>query len=301
MSGLRVAAACAGSARLERLREYLALAKFPLHLLVLATVACGYGLGSAERVSWAGLLGTLLGAGLTAFGAAAWNQFLEREPDARMRRTMNRPLPAGRIRPAEALVVGSLWALAGVGLLALVANAASAAIAAAIFLLYVGVYTPLKRISTLNTLVGAVPGALPPVLGWTAATGAPGHGAWSLFAILFVWQVPHLLAIAWYAREDFARAGFRMLSVMDADGRLTSRECLLFTLVLLPASMLPVVAGLGGALYIAVAVCAGLGLTAGAVRFVRERTPVQARRVFWGTLAYLPLVLLGLWLDWIFR
>jgi protoheme IX farnesyltransferase len=274
------------------------LAKFQLNLLVLATVAGGYALGSAGRISWVGMWWTLAGAGLTAFGAAAWNQFLERDLDARMRRTANRPLPAGRIRPAEALIIGSLWALAGVGLLALLVNEASAVVAALIFLLYVGVYTPLKRLSTLNTLVGAVPGALPPVLGWTAAAGIPQHGAWALFAILFVWQFPHLLSIAWYARDDFARAGFRMLSVVDTgDGRLTSRECLLFSLVLIPASLLPVVAGLAGAVYVVAAVSAGLGLSALALVFARQRTRPNARRVFFGTLAYLPAVLLSLWLD----
>ncbi len=297
MSEIRVLVTAVWAARLERLRDYTALAKFRLNLLVLATVAGGYALGSVGRVSWTGLLGTLLGAGLTAFGSAAWNQFLERTSDARMRRTMNRPLPAGRIRPAEALIVGTLWTLAGVGLLALAANEASAVIAALIFLLYVGVYTPLKRLSTLNTLAGALPGALPPVLGWTAASGTPGHGAWALFAILFVWQIPHLLSISWYARDDFTRAGFRMLSVVDPDGRLTSRECLLFSLVLLPASLLPVVAGLGGLLYGVVALSAGFGLTVLAARFVRERTPFHARRVFLATLAYLPVVLTGLWLD----
>lgn len=301
MSDVRAPVVLAWAARLERLRDYAALAKLPLNLLVLATVAGGYALGSSGRISWSGLLWTLAGAGLTAFGAAAWNQFLEREPDARMQRTMNRPLPAGRIRPPEALIIGSFWVLAGVGLLALLVNHAAAVIAAVTFLLYVGIYTPLKRLSTLNTVVGAVPGALPPVLGWTAAAGVPQNGAWALFAILFVWQFPHLLSIAWYVRDDFARAGFRMLSVVDSeDGRLTSRECLLFSLVLMPASLLPVVAGLAGGWYVASALSAGLGLTTLSVVFVRQRTKQNARRVFLGTLAYLPVVLLGLWLDRVF-
>lgn len=282
----------------SRLRDYAMLAKFQLNLFVLATVAGGYALGSHGSVQWLGMVCTLLGAGLTAFGAAAWNQFLERDLDARMQRTRNRPLPAGRIRPGQALVVGSLWAMVGIGLLALTANTAAAVIAALIFLLYVGVYTPLKRLSTLNTLVGAVPGALPPVLGWAAAEGQPGQGAWALFAVLFVWQIPHLLSIAWYAREDFARAGFQMLSVIDSDdGRLTAQECLLFSLVLIPAGLLPVAARLAGGFYAVAAVVAALFLVVLSVRFFNDRSRATARSVFFGTLIYIPLILSSLWLD----
>ena len=291
---------------LSRLRDYLVLAKFPLNLLVLATVAAGYVLGSSNGVptsgwrdvDWARLLATLLGAGLAAGGAGAWNQYAERAEDARMQRTRNRPLPAGRMRPGAAFWFGTSSAAAGLLLLGCAVEPLAAGVAGVTLLLYVLVYTPLKKRSTLNTLVGAVCGALPPVLGWTAARGAPADGAWTLFAILYVWQLPHLLAIQWHAREDIARAGFRMLCLAEGEGaRLSAPLCVCFALLLAPASLLPVAAGLAGWAYGAAAVALGAALAGCAAGFLVTRTRGAAWRLFVATIAYLPILLAILLAD----
>jgi protoheme IX farnesyltransferase len=291
----------AESAGVSGVRDYLVLAKFPLNLLVLATVAAGYVLGSLNgvppsggwrHVDWAGLLLTLLGAGLAAGGAGAWNQYAERAEDARMRRTRGRPLPAGRMRPGAAFGFGAASAAAGLVLLGCAVRPLAAGVAGVTLLLYVLVYTPLKKRSTLNTLAGAVCGALPPVLGWTAATGAAGDGAWTLFAILYVWQLPHLLAIQWCAREDFKRAGFRMLCLAEGEGgRLSAPLCVSFTLLLMPAGLLPVAAGLAGWAYGAAAVALGAALAGFAAGFLIARTRAAAWRLFVATIAYLPILL----------
>ncbi|WP_254053517.1 heme o synthase [Singulisphaera sp. GP187] len=192
-----------------RLAAYAALAKLRVATLVLATVAAGFVLGARGSSHPSTLLLTLLGTGMVASGASAWNQYLERRRDVLMRRTAGRPLPSGRLAPREAALFGALIAFAGVAILVVATNLIAAGVALLTFVLYVCVYTPLKPVTTLNTAVGAIPGALPPVIGWAAATGRLGIEAWALFLIVFLWQFPHFLAIAWIYREDYARGGIR--------------------------------------------------------------------------------------------
>ena len=186
-----------------------------------------------------------------AGGAGALNQWLERERDARMRRTANRALPGGRLAPSEAAVFGGLLACSGTAVLLLGANRLAAEVALVTFVLYVFVYTPLKTRTTLNTVIGAIPGALPPVIGWAAATGRLGVEAWALFLIVFLWQFPHFLAIAWIYRDDYQRAGFRMLTVGDPRGRMTGCQAVSYALALVPAGLLPAMVGLAGPIYFA--------------------------------------------------
>jgi protoheme IX farnesyltransferase len=272
-----------------RLADYLALTKPRVAVLVLFTVGAGVLLAAGRDVQLGVLLHTVFGTALVAAGASALNQWLERYSDARMRRTENRPLPAGRLAPAEVLTFGSLLGAAGVAYLALTLHQTCAALVAAFtFVCYVGVYTPLKARTPLNTLVGAVPGALPPVIGWCAVRGAITAEAVALFVILFLWQVPHFLAIAWMYRDEYARAGLRMLPTVDPDGRLTSRHMVTYCLALLPASMGPALLGEAGLVYLTGALVLGLVFLATALDFSRRHSPRQARLVLRASLAYLP-------------
>ncbi len=269
------------------------LAKARLTALVLATTVVGF-LAAGGRVG-SGLLAAVLGTGLAAAGANVLNQWLERRPDALMRRTRGRPLPARRVAPPAALRLGLAASAAGVGLLALLSGPLPSALAALVVLLYTLVYTPLKRRTPACTLVGAVCGAVPPLIGWTAAGGRLGPAAWLLATVLFVWQIPHFLSLAWLHRRDYERGGFRMLPVVDPTGDLTCRSLLLFTgaLPALVAAILLV--GLAGPMFAAGGlVLSVFWLTAG-LRLWRRRSEAAARRVFLGSLAYLPL-LLGLML-----
>jgi protoheme IX farnesyltransferase len=280
-----------------RVVDYLDLVRPRVALLVLFTVGAGAlaggGAGSPLEV-----LHAVLGTALVAAGASALNQLLERHTDARMRRTEGRPLPAGRVLPGEVLVLGVGLAAVGVAYLALALRQPLAALVAAFtFVSYVFLYTPLKRRTTLNTLVGAVPGALPPVIGWTAIRGRIDPEAIALFLILFVWQVPHFLAIAWIYREDYARAGLRMLPVVDQEGTQTSRQMVHYCLVLIPASLLPVALGLTGPAYALGAVLLGLGFLASSLRFAQRCSDSQARRVLRASLVYLPALLALLLAD----
>ena len=242
-----------------KLAAYVDLTKPRIAVMVLVTVATGFVLGARGASNPSTLLLTLLGTGLVAGGASAWNQYLERFRDLRMRRTAGRPLPSGRLAPAEAAVFGvalggrSAWRSWSWG-----PTSPSAAVALATFVLYVAVYTPLKPRTTLNTAVGAVPGALPPVIGWAAATGRLGVEAWALFLIVFLWQFPHFLAIAWIYRDDYARAGYKMLPTVDPRGAITGRQAAGYALALVPAGLLPTVVGLAGPCYFAGALVLGL-------------------------------------------
>ena len=272
-----------------RVADYLALTKPRVAVLVLFTVAAGVLLAAGRDVQLDVLLHTVFGPALVAAGASALNQWLERHSDARMRRTENRPLPAGRLTPAEVLAFGSLLGVAGVAYLALTLQRPCAALVAAVtFACYVGVYTPLKARTPLNTLVGAVPGALPPVIGWCAVRGAVTAEAVALFVILFLWQVPHFLAIAWMYRDEYARAGLRMLPTVDPDGRQTARQMVTYCLALLPVSMGPALLGEAGLVYVTGAVALGLVFLASALGFRRLHSPRQARLVLRASLAYLP-------------
>lgn len=276
---------------------FLALAKPRLTLLVLLTVAVGFLMGARRASNPATLLLTLVGTGLVAGGASAWNQYLERFRDQHMKRTAGRPLPSGRLAPAEALVFGTAIVAMGVALLALAVHWIAAAVALATFLLYVCVYTPLKPATTLNTVVGAVPGALPPVIGWAAATGQLGIEAWALFLIVFLWQFPHFLAIAWIYRDDYARAGHRMLPSVDPRGSMTGRHASAYALALIPAGLLPTVVGLAGPVYFAGALVLGLFYLSCAVRFWASVSDLTARRLLRASFLYLPAMLLLLLLN----
>jgi protoheme IX farnesyltransferase len=283
-----------------RVSAYLSLTKPRLVLLVLVTVAVGFLLGprgSASHVSLSSLVATLSGTALVAGGAGALNQWLERERDARMRRTANRALPAGRLAPSEAVVFGSLIALAGMAILLVGANPLAAEVALVTFVLYVFAYTPLKTRTTLNTVIGAIPGALPPVIGWSAATGRLGVEAWALFLIVFLWQFPHFLAIAWIYRDDYQHAGFRMLTVGDAGGRMTGGQAVSYALALIPAGLLPAIVGLAGPIYFAGAMLLGVVYLVAAARFWLEATDRRARRLLRASFVYLPTVLLLLLLN----
>jgi protoheme IX farnesyltransferase len=275
-----------------RAADYLELTKPRILVLVLFTVATGALLAGRGLPDWALLLHALLGTSLVAAGASALNQLLERDSDALMRRTEGRPLPAGRLQPAEVLVFGLGLGAGGVAYLAVTLPQLLATLVAAVtFVSYVFLYTPLKRKTSLNTLVGAVPGALPPVIGWAAVRGSIGPEVAALFVILFLWQVPHFLAIAWIYREDYARAGMCMLPVVDRDGGMSGRQMVSYCLALVPASLVPVVLGVAGPVYLVGAVLLGLGFLGCAVGFIRTPTLVQARRVLRASLIYLPALL----------
>jgi protoheme IX farnesyltransferase len=284
-----VAAPAAPALARGRSADYHALTKPRVAVLVLFTVAAGVLLAAGRDVQLGVLLHTVFGTALVAAGASALNQWLERHSDANMRRTESRPLPAGRLTPAEVLVFGSLLGVAGVAYLALTLNQPCAAFVAALtFVCYVCVYTPLKARTPLNTLVGAVPGALPPVIGWCAVRGAVTIEAAALFVILFLWQVPHFLAIAWIYRDEYARAGLRMLPTVDPEGELTARHMVTYCLALIPASLGPVVLGEAGLIYLTGAVVLGLVFLASALGFRRLPSSRQAKLVLRASLAYLP-------------
>lgn len=269
------------------------LVKLRLTALVLLTTFVGFYVGVRGGMDYALMLHTLMGTALVASGAAALNQLLERGLDAKMHRTEDRPLPSGRIRPETVLILGGAGAVVGLCYLALAVNLLTSLLGAVTLLSYLFVYTPLKRVTTLNTAIGAIPGALPPLMGWVAARGEITTAGWSLFAILFFWQLPHFLAIAWLYREDYARGGFAMLPVLDADGRRTGRQAVSHTLGLLPVSLSPFLLGIAGRAYLLGALALGLVFLWFAIRFARTLDKAQARRLFFLSIIYLP-VLLGL-------
>jgi protoheme IX farnesyltransferase len=279
------------------MNDWLVLTKARITALVLVTAATGYVLGSPGRIDARGLLALLLGVGLASGGAAALNQVCEREADARMRRTRSRPVPAGRISPRVALAAGCLLSLAGVAWLTLAVNPLTGFLGLLTVVLYIAVYTPLKPRTPLNTLVGAIPGAIPPVLGWTAATGSVGLGGWALFSILFLWQLPHFLAIAWMFRDDYARGGFPMLPVVDPGGASTGRQAALYNLALIPVSLTPTLLGLAGGVYFFGALLLGIVFLACGVAMAIDRGPRSARRLLLASVTYLPILLVLLVLD----
>jgi protoheme IX farnesyltransferase len=238
-----------------------------------------------------GLFHCLLGTGLLASGASALNQFLERDLDALMARTSDRPLPSGRLQPATVLVLGGVWAALGLLYLALLVSLLVAMLGAITLSLYLFAYTPLKRLSPVNTVVGAIPGALPPLMGWAAAHGAVTVGGWSLFALQFFWQLPHFLAIAWLYREEYARAGFRMLAVVDPTGERVALQSVSHTLGLVAVSLSPFVFGIAGVVYLGGVVAAGGLFLWCALRFARTLSRERARWLFLASIVYLPLVL----------
>jgi len=281
----------------ERFADYVELTKPRVTSLVLVTTLVGFYLGSQGSIDRLLLLNTLLGTALVAAGTSALNQYIEREEDGLMLRTRRRPLPAGRIEPAHALVFASLISVAGLLHLLLTVNLLTAALASLTLLSYVFVYTPLKRVSSLCTLVGAIPGALPPLGGWTAAQGSIAAGGVALFAILFVWQLPHSLSIAILYRDDYARGGFRLLPVVDPGGGTTGRQILAHCLVLLPLSLVPTLLAVSGIVYFYGALLLGILLTACAVPILLDATARAARRMLLASVVYLPVLLALMALD----
>ena len=273
------------------LGDWSELIKARLSLLVLVTTLVGFLLASQGPMDFVLLSATLAGTGLCAAGAAALNQWWERDLDARMKRTRNRPLPARRMAPSDALLAGLLFSGTGLATLCLFTNFRAGFLAFATIAIYVLVYTPMKRISSLNTLVGAIPGALPPLIGWVAARGTYNFEGGLLFAILWLWQMPHFLAICWMYREDYANAGCIMLSNADADGSMTGRQAVLYTMCLVLVSMLPPLLRLSAAWYFFAALVLGVGFFAAALRFWVRRDRPSARVLFLASIAYLPLLL----------
>jgi len=301
MKGMRVDAApvplSAGRRLSQVATDYLALTKPRLNSLVVVTSAAGYYLGASGRQALLPMAAATAGTALVAGGAAVLNQVYERETDALMQRTRLRPLPDRRVTPEDARTFGTLLAAGGIVLLSVSANALAALLALATLVVYLTVYTPMKRRSPLATLIGAVPGALPPLIGWAAANGTVSLGGWSLFAIVFLWQIPHFMAIAWLYRDDYARAGFPMLPVVEPDGRRTGRQAVLYAAALVPISLAPSVVGITGAAYFWTALVLGVGLLWIAARFAVSRTDATARVLFYSSITYLPLIWTAMLLD----
>jgi protoheme IX farnesyltransferase len=281
----------------EKPWAYVVLTKPDVTFLVVITTIAGFYLGSSGTPDWFLLLHTLAGTMLIAAGTAALNQYVERDMDAVMRRTASRPLPTGQLQPREVLVFGVGTILIGAAWLALAVNALACLVALATTVLYLGVYTPLKKRTTLATAVGAIPGALPPVIGWVAARGSLSLGGWVLFAILFFWQFPHFMSIAWIYREDYARAGIRMLPVVDRKGDATFRQIVCASVILVWVSALPSVIGMAGMPYFFGSLLLGMLLLQVGLWANRSRTNTRAKWLMHSTVAHIPLLLLWMILD----
>ncbi len=269
--------------------DYISLTKPRLNLLVVASSAAGYYLGASGTPDAGRMALVVIGTALVAAGAAVFNQVLERHADALMRRTRGRALPDGRLTPADASSYGAVLSVGGVALLAL-NSALAAALAVATLIIYIAVYTPLKRRTPLSTIIGAVPGALPPLIGWTASHGQVSLAGATLFGIVFLWQIPHFMAIAWIYRDDYAKASFPMLPVVDPTGKRAGRQAAAYAAALVVLGTAPTVIGLSGAAYLAVALTLGLMLFALAVRFAARPADDSARQLFLGSIAYLPIL-----------
>lgn len=284
------AAAVPDARRASAFADYLELTKPRLNFLVVATSAAGYYLGATGPMDLGAMATAVAGTTLVAAGAAALNQLYERDTDALMRRTRMRPLPAGRVAPNDARIFGMALSAAGLALLAARANWLSAGLALATLLTYLAIYTPMKRRTPLSTIVGAVPGALPALIGWAASHGSIDRSGAALFAIVFCWQLPHFMAIAWLYREDYARAGFPMLPVIDPEGRRAGKQAVYWGALLVLASLEPSFSGLAGHVYLTVAAVLGAAMFALSLRFAADRNEATARALFYGSITYLPLL-----------
>ena len=273
------------------LSDFMVLTKARLSLLVIVTTFVGFCMASGARLDWLLLFHAVAGTTMAACAAAVLNQFMEANVDRLMERTRHRPLPAGRMKSGHALALGLGLAVAGVAWLWFTANAMSAYLAAATILIYIALYTPLKRRTSLCTIVGAVAGAIPPVIGWAVVHPSLDLGAWVLFGILFTWQMPHFLAIAWMYRDEYAQAGFVMLPSDDISGCATALQSLLYTIGLTGITLVPFFVGLNSAIYLAGAVLLDAVMIVCAVQFLMQRTRPSARRLFFASILFLPLVL----------
>ncbi len=289
--GTDVACDHPGRIRLGRLGLYLELVKARLTLLVVATTAVGFYAAGGARLGLSVLLPTIAGTALTAGGSMALNQIWEWRRDARMERTRERPIPTRQIPRTKALIAAVGMVLLGLGILDFAVHRLTAILALVVVVLYVLAYTPMKARTPFCTLVGAVCGAIPPMMGWSAVTGGLEYGAWILGATLFVWQIPHFLALAWLYREDYVRGGFRMLPVLDPSGSLTSQVVLIYTIALLPIGLAAVHAGIGGWVFLVGSTLLGLGFLAQALRLRLRRSGAEARILFIASLVYLTLLL----------
>jgi heme o synthase len=285
----------------ERAWAYVALAKPDVTFLVVITTVAGFYMASRGPLDWALLAHALFGTTLAAAGTAALNQYTERDADAKMRRTLSRPIPSGVIPPAEAFWAGSILVVVGVLYLGILTNVLAASLTLATTALYLGVYTPLKKITPLATLIGAFPGAIPPLIGWAAARGSLSLGAWILFGILFFWQFPHFLAIAWMYREDYARAGIKMLPVVEPSGDRTYRQILVTAAILVPVSLLPAVIGITGIGYFFGATILGMALLQVCLWAERSRTNIRAKWLMHATVIHIPILLGLMILDRAYR
>jgi len=272
------------------MRDYIELTKPRITWLILMSTGIGYFFGMRGGLNLWSLLHTVLGTGLIASGTAALNQWSEREADCKMRRTKDRPIPSGRLNATRALLFGIGLSIAGFVDLWLGCNLLAALLGAATLFSYLFLYTPLKQRTPLSTTVGAFPGAMPPMIGYAAASGAITAEAWVLFGILFLWQFPHFYSIAWMYREDYARAGIRMLPVVKPDGRRTAAEIVVYGLALIPVSLVPTMLGMSGRIYLFGALAAGLFFLYSGVRVARERTILRARYVLLVSVFYLPII-----------
>ena len=276
----------------RRAADYLSLTKPRITLLVVLTTLVGYWEGRPGVTEPRLLLDTLLGTALVAAAASTLNQYAEWRSDAHMRRTARRPLPSGRLLPAQALAFGLLMMVVGAAWLWLAVNPLASLLALVTAASYLLAYTPLKKVTSLSTVIGAVPGAIPPMIGWAAARGSLGPGAWVLFLIVFFWQMPHFLAIAALYRRDYAAAGFQMLPVVDPGGASAGRQAVLYAVALIPVSLLPPFIGLGGRIYFVITLAMGIWFLALALRFMAgPEEPARARGLFRLSLLYLPVVL----------
>ena len=273
-----------------RVAAYVELTKPRITFLIVLTSAAGFALGSRGAVNYVLFAHAMLGIALLSSGIATLNQFMERELDRLMRRTADRPLPSGRLLPFEALWFGVVLTATAELYLALFVNVLTAALGLTVIAGYLFLYTPLKTRTTLSTAIGAFPGAMPPLIGWAAARGEVDISAWVLFAILFLWQFPHFLAIAWMYREDYGRAGIRMLPVVEPDGRVTGQQIITYALMLVPVSLLPAILGISGRVYLFAALVLGLLFLASSVRAAISKSNQHARQLLLASVLYLPLL-----------
>jgi protoheme IX farnesyltransferase len=274
----------------ERALAYVDLTKPRITFLIVLTAAAGFCLGAKGGLDYLRFTHAMLGIALLSSGIATLNQYMERELDGLMRRTQMRPLPSGKLAPLEALVFGAGLTLIAEVYLALLVNPITALFGLTVIAGYLFMYTPLKTRTTLSTAVGAFPGAMPPLMGWTAATGEVTTGAWVLFAILFLWQFPHFLAIAWMYREDYGRAGIRMLPVVEPEGRITGQQIVAYTVMLVPVSLLPALMGISGRVYFYGAIILGSLFLLSSISAAVSKSRQQARRLLLASVLYLPLL-----------
>src|ERR1051325_2702417 len=274
----------------EIVAAYAELTKPRITFLIVLSSAAGFAMASQASIGYLALLRALLGIGLLSSGIATLNQYAERELDGLMRRTASRPLPSGKLAPWEALAFGAALTIVAEAYLLVLVNPLSALLGLTVIAGYLFGYTPLKTRTSLSTLVGAFPGAVPPLIGWTAARGSISLEGWILFAILFLWQFPHFLAIAWMYREDYSRAGILMLPVVEPDGRVTAQQIVLYTLMLIPVSLLPTVLGISGRFYFFGAIVLGLLFLYSSIRAAFSMSRQQARQLLLASVLYLPLL-----------